>query len=129
MRPIRFAKVAIFTAVFFSWAVTNNAGETVRQDWLPSVIDLPEDAEVLIDREIGSTIRLFSISTGEDVDEILLRWTDALRADGYVISETGVGSMERAIEFSGEGISNAKIIIALSSVDGRHILEFDATLN
>lgn len=37
--------------------------------------------------------------------------------------------MERVIEFSGGGISNAKIIIAPSSIEGRHVVEFDATLN
>jgi hypothetical protein len=126
---IRFTKTTFVSMLFWGSAVAFAADDGVRQDWMPSAVDLPEDAEVLIDREIGSAIRLFSISTAEEVDELLSRWRDALDADGYTISEVGVGSMERAIEFSGQGISNAKIVVALSSAEGRHVIEFDATLN
>jgi hypothetical protein len=99
------------------------------QDWLPDGLDFPDDTEVIHSREIGSTIRMFSIVTAEDPDEILSRWRDYLDENGYIISETGVGALERAIEFSGQGISSAQIIISPSSADGRSIIEFDATLN
>lgn len=99
------------------------------QDWVPEGLVLPDDAEVIHSREIGSTIRMFSIVTAEDADEILSRWRDYLDETGYIISETGVGALDRAIEFSGQGVSNAKIIISPSSAEGRNIIEFDATLN
>jgi len=99
------------------------------QDWVPDILDFPDDSEVIHSREIGSTIRMFSIVTAQDADKILARWRDYLDESGYVISETGVGALERAIEFSGQGVSNAKIIISPSSAEGRNIIEFDATLN
>jgi len=37
--------------------------------------------------------------------------------------------LDRSIEFSGPGITNAKIIVAPTTDDGRSIIEFDATLD
>ena len=36
------------------------------QDWTPAVLRVPENAELLSERSIGSTIRLFSIATSEE---------------------------------------------------------------
>jgi hypothetical protein len=126
---MRALKAVFFCTLFIVWTVVSAHADSDRQDWMPSVLDLPADAEILTDREIGPTIRMFSISTAEDVDELLSRWRESLHAEGYVMFEEGIGSMERVIEFSGGGISNAKIIIAPSSIEGRRVVEFDATLN
>lgn len=78
-------KAVFFCTLFIVWTVVSAHADSVRQDWMPSVLDLPADAEVLTDREIGPTIRMFSISTAEGVDELLSRWRESLHAEGYVM--------------------------------------------
>lgn len=123
------SRIFLLAATFAAGIISSVYGADIRQEWIPSVLEFPDDAEVLIDREIGPSIRMLSITTAQDADELLLNWRRALEADGYVISETGTGSMEQAVEFSGGSISNAKIIVAPSSSEGRYVIEFDATLN
>jgi len=124
------SSIIFLIAVSFVATMSTSAyGDDVWQEWIPSAIEFPDDAEVLIDQEIGAVIRMLSFTTAEDADELLSDWRMALHAEGYTISEPGVGSMEQAIEFSGGGISNAKIIVAPSSSEGRSVIEFDATLN
>lgn len=98
------------------------------QSWVPQELRMPEDAEVLSSREIGSTVRMFSIATGEDPDALFAEWEEALRNGGYSIDQALDEGLEHAIEFSGATISNAKIAAAPNIEDGRTVLEFDATL-
>jgi hypothetical protein len=98
------------------------------QDWIPDVLTFPEDAEVVTDRAIGSTIRLFSISTGADVDVLLADWENNLSENGYPVTQEAGDLLNRSIEFTGPGITNAKIIVAPVTQDGRNVIEFDATL-
>ena len=99
------------------------------QDWIPQVLEMPEDVEVLADRAIGSTVRLFSIATATDVDALLSEWQESLTNGGYPVTRGSDDLMQRSIEFSGPGIANAKIIVAPSAADGRSVIDFDATLN
>jgi len=99
------------------------------QGWIPEVLTIPEDAEVVTDRAIGSTIRMFSITTGADVDALFTDWEESLDTNGYPVSQGQDELLDRSIEFSGPGITNAKIIVAPITDDGRRIIEFDATLN
>jgi hypothetical protein len=103
--------------------------EEQLQDWIPDVLAIPEDAEVLADRAIGSTVRMFSIATGADVDALFVDWEESLSANGYPVQQGADDLLERSIEFSGPGIVNAKIIAAPTMDDGRNIIEFDATLD
>ncbi|TFL16254.1 hypothetical protein [Jannaschia formosa] len=98
------------------------------QDWVPEVLAIPDDAEVLTDRAIGSTIRMFSIATGAEVDALFVEWEESLNANGYSVLQGADDLLDRSIEFSGPGIANAKIIVALTTDDDRRIIEFDATL-
>ena len=98
------------------------------QDWIPSVLTMPEDAEVVKDRAIGSTVRMLSITTDADVDALFAEWKEKLETNGYAIARVEGDSLENAIEFSGPGISNAKIILAPTTEGGRNIIMFDATL-
>lgn len=99
------------------------------QDWIPDVLTFPEDAEVVTDRAIGSSVRLFSISTGADVDALLADWEESLTENGYPVTQEAGDLLDRSIEFTGPGISNAKILVAPVTEDGRSVIEFDATLD
>ena len=98
------------------------------EGWVPGVLEMPADAEVLSDREIGSTVRMFSFSTAEDTGALLGTWEQALKENGYVIEQGTDELLEGAIEFSGEGIGNAKIVASPMPESGRNLVEFDATL-
>lgn len=98
------------------------------QGWVPAELELPADSEVLTDRAIGSSLRMFSFRTEEDVDTLLNEWEAALQAAGYTIIQGEGDLLERAIEFSGQGISNAKIAVAPASADDTKVVEIDATL-
>jgi hypothetical protein len=103
--------------------------EEPRQDWLPDDLAMPEDAELVTERAIGSSIRLFTISTAEDVDTHFAAWEESLRENGYEIIQGEDEVLARSIEFSGGGISNAKIILSPTTNEDRRLIEFDATLD
>lgn len=109
-------------------AAAVDAAEDI-QDWIPEAIEMPGDAEVVTDRAIGSSVRLFSISTGAEVDALLAEWEEGLSRTGYRIFQEEGELLDHAIEFSGPGIANAKIIVAPTTEDGRSVIEFDATLD
>ena len=98
-------------------------------DWIPDVLDFPADAEIVTDRAIGSSVRMFSILTGADIDELFAEWEQSLSESGYPISNTGRDLLDLSIEFSGQGIVNAKIIVGPAPANERSLIEFDATLN
>lgn len=98
-------------------------------DWIPDVLAFPADAEVVTDRAIGSSVRMFSILTGADVDALFADWEQALNENGYPVSSTDRDLLDRSIEFSGPGIVNAKIIVGPAPLNERSLIEFDATLN
>ncbi|TCM82723.1 hypothetical protein [Rhodovulum steppense] len=102
--------------------------EEAPQGWLPEVVEMPADMEVITDRAIGSTIRMFSFSTGRDPDELLAEWEDALRTAGYTIQQAQGEILARSIEFSGQGIANAKMVVAPVVEGARSVIEVDATL-
>lgn len=99
------------------------------QDWIPDVLSMPEDAEVMMDRTIGSTVRMLSITTETDVAALFDEWEESLETNGYPISRHEGEVLQNLIEFSGPGIANAKIILAPTAEEGRNVIEFDATLD
>ncbi|RDC68924.1 hypothetical protein DLJ49_19500 [Rhodovulum sp. 12E13] len=96
--------------------------------WLPEALALPEDVEVLADRQIGSTIRMLTLRTSADVGDLLIEWEDALRAGGYAVARGRDDPLDGVIEFSGTNIANAKIVAVYRSSDDRSLIEIDATL-
>ncbi len=124
--PIR--DILLAAAMVLAASVVVYADEHI-QDWIPDVLTFPEDAEVVTDRAIGSSIRLFSISTDADVDALLADWEESLTENGYPVTQEAGDLLDRSIEFTGPGITNAKIIVAPVTEDGRSLIEFDATLN
>ena len=99
------------------------------QDWIPDVLVLPDDAEVVTDRSIGSTVRMFSISTTADAEGLLTDWEERLNSNGFPVTRTADDLLDGSMEFSGPGIANAKIVVAPTTEDGRNVIAFDATLN
>jgi hypothetical protein len=65
--------LAVCIAVALILRTTTAAESQERlQDWLPDVLELPEDVEVLADRQIGSTIRMLTLRTSASVDGLLI---------------------------------------------------------
>lgn len=124
--PVRDMLIAA-SIVLFASAVA--IADEHLQDWIPDVIEMPEDAEVVMDRAVGSTVRMFSIATGADADALLADWEDRLNENGYPVTQGADDLLDGSIEFSGRGIANAKIIVSPASEDGRSVIEFDATLD
>ncbi|GGB62444.1 hypothetical protein GCM10011316_37980 [Roseibium aquae] len=121
--------LAICIAVALILRTTTAAEAQERlQDWLPDVLELPGDVEVLADRQVGSTIRMLTLRTSANVDDLLIEWEVALRANGYAIGRGRDESLDGVIEFSGTGIVNAKIIVAQGGDDDGRVIEIDATL-
>jgi hypothetical protein len=102
--------------------------EEWSQAWMPTELAVPEDAELLTDREVGSTVRMFSFATAQDVEALFADWEVALESGGFQIDQSPDELLERSIEFSGTGITNAKIVAGHTDGDGRTVIEVDATL-
>lgn len=122
-----FRDMMLAAAIVLAAAVVVHAEEHI-QNWIPDVLVFPEDSEVMADRAVGSSIRLFSISTRADVDTLLAEWESSLSDNGYPVTQEAGDLLDRSIEFTGPGITNAKIIVAPTTEDGRSVIEFDATL-
>lgn len=88
----------------------------------------PYGMEVISAREIGSSLRMFSFATAQDGEALLAGWQAALREDGYQITQSRDDIIGPAVEFSGDGILNAKILGAPQSDSGLSVIEIDATL-
>ncbi len=102
--------------------------DEIPQGWVPETLTLPDDAEVQMDRAIGSSIRMFSFSTEADVDKLFGDWSAKLEDSGYNIRPQQAELDQSAIEFSGRNILNAKIATAAASNGDRVVITFDATL-
>jgi len=127
-RVLEVLRVAVLAAFLsLSAAVILHADET-RPGWLPEALELPADFEVITERAIGSTLRMFSFSTAEDTAELFADREEDLQLSGYTVQQDEDGIIDEIIEFSGPGINNAKIIIAPVGDGGREIIEFDASL-
>ena len=102
--------------------------DEIPQGWVPEALTLPDDAEVQMDRAIGSSIRMFSFSTEADVGKLFGEWSTELEDSGYNIRPQQAELEQSAIEFSGRNILNAKIVTAPASNGDRAVVSFDATL-
>jgi len=121
--------LAVCIAIALILRATTAAESQERlQGWLPDILELPEDVEVIADRQIGSTIRMLTLRTSADVEDLLVDWEEALRANGYAVGRGRNEPVDGVIEFSGTGIVNAKIIAAPADDDERGLIEIDATL-
>lgn len=124
--PIRSMLVGSWLVIAASAAV--QAGEHL-QDWIPDVLTIPDDAEVVMDRAIGSSVRMLSIATAADLDTLFADWEENLASSGYFVTQGAEDVLVQSIEFSGPGIANAKIIVSPMTDDDRSIIKFDATLD
>lgn len=97
-------------------------------DWVPEALGFPDDAEIVADRSVGSSIRMISFTTEQDGEELLADWEAALLEAGYQIVQSQDDTIMRAVEFSGEDILNAKILVAPQSSAELSVIDFDATL-
>ena len=108
-------------------------GHAIAEDraieWLPTGLNLPSDAEIRSEREIGAFIRLLTFETLEDGSELLAAWERELSSEGYNITLNLADGLETVIEFSGKGINNGKIVAFPSSQStGETVISIDATL-
>jgi len=98
------------------------------QDWIPDVLSIPADAEVVTDRQVGSSVRLFSFQSGVDPSDLLAEWEDSLTTNGYAVQRARDELVANSIEFTGPGIANAKVVATPTADQDRTLFEFDATL-
>ena len=77
---------AVRDAIIAAWLVLAASAVVYAdehlQDWIPDVLAFPDDAEVMTERAIGSTVRMFSIATGADVDALFADWEEGLNGNG-----------------------------------------------
>lgn len=114
------------TVAFFATAMV--FADELPQGWVPEILSLPGDAEVTMERAIGSSIRMFSFKTQDDIGNLFDTWSEALDEDGYTVREQSSELDGTTIEFSGHDILNAKIATEVVSEDARSVVTFDATL-
>ncbi|NDW59936.1 hypothetical protein G0P98_25970 [Yangia sp. PrR004] len=116
-------------AVFMIFAASELCAEVPGPDWLPKVLEFPEDTEVVTSREIGSSMRLLRLATTQDAGELLGSWRSALLAAGYTVREPQVDLDALQLSFSGKGINNAQIAVPNRGQKNRTMIEIDATLD
>ncbi|MFO8125953.1 hypothetical protein [Yoonia sp.] len=102
--------------------------DELPQGWVPEMLSLPSDAEVTMERAIGSSIRMFSFKTQDDIGNLFDTWSEALDEDGYTVRAQPPELDGTTIEFSGHDILNAKIATEVVSDEARPVITFDATL-
>lgn len=122
---LRSALLVAFLVLAASLAALAEEG---LQEWVPEGLELPADTEILSERSIGSSIRMFSFSTARDGEELLAEWEVALQEAGYRITQSRDDILGKSIEFSGNDLLNAKILVAAQSDSELSVIEFDATL-
>jgi len=125
---LRFGRDAAIGAAMVCLAAAVAHAEIELQDWIPDVLTMPSDAEVVTDREVGSSVRLFSFQSGVDPSDLLADWEDALATNGYAIQRERDELVENSIEFTGPGIANAKVVATPTADRDQTLFEFDATL-
>lgn len=116
-------------AVFMAFAASELCAEVPGPDWLPKVLEFPEDTEVVTSREIGSSMRLLRLATTQDAGELLNAWRTALLLGGYAVREAEADLDILQISFSGQGINNAQIAVPNRGKKTRTMIEIDATLD
>lgn len=129
LTPVATLRDMIVAALLVMFAAAIGHADEHLQDWIPGVLTMPDDAEVMNERSIGSSIRMLSITTNADIDDLFADWEESLETNGYLIQQGEGELLDQSIEFSGQGISNAKIIVSPTEQKGRSLIEFDATLN
>jgi hypothetical protein len=131
IRHLPYRDMLMAGAILISASAILHAQERLEewtQGWMPAELAVPEDAELLTDREVGSTVRMFSFSTGQDIDALFTEWEAGLEEGGFQIDQAPDELLERSIEFSGTGITNAKIVAGPTDDQGTTVIEVDATL-
>ncbi|SER86143.1 hypothetical protein SAMN04490244_103287 [Tranquillimonas rosea] len=102
--------------------------QEVRQEWIPAEIDLPDDMTVVIDRAVGSTVRVMKFTTGQQLGPLFTEWREKLETAGYDVERPRETTDRPEIVFSGRGIENAKIVAEPSADTGTEAVQLDATL-
>lgn len=100
-----------------------------RPEWLPKALDLPEDALISLNAEVGASARMLQFSTDQDADALLAKWRDALIEADYMIDASLTQIEERQIQFSGHDVDSAQVVVLPAAGAGRVTLQIDATLN
>jgi hypothetical protein len=88
-------------------AVRDIAGKEARPTRVENARKMSHDAEVVTDRAVGSTLRMFSGTTDGDVDALFADWEERLNGKGNTVSQGADDLPDHSIEFSGPGIAHA----------------------
>jgi hypothetical protein len=116
-------------ATFFFALVALPVMAADRPEWLPTALELPEDARISLNAEVGASARMLQFSTDEDADALLERWREALIGADYLIDQSLTQIEERQIQFSGPDVDSAQVVVLPAAGAGRVTLQIDATLN
>ncbi len=102
--------------------------ESHPQSWIPQEIVLPEDMEIVTDRSIGASNRMFSFTTKQDPDTLSQTWRAALEQAPYQVKPASETLDRRLIEFSGQSIRNGQIAFIDGPEGSGATVQFDASL-
>jgi hypothetical protein len=105
------------------------AAQTPAPDWLPPEITLPDDTQIVMDRQIGSANRMLSFTTDADTDDLAATWRAALEGGPYQVAPAAEGMDRRLIEFSGGHIQNGQITFLPGADSTATTVQIDASIN
>ena len=121
-------------ARFLAWTAlltvisSASVAQEATESWLPDQLTLPQDATVTVDRAIGLSTRMKTLTTEADPELLFQQWQASLSEAGYDLRDQSPTVAGTQIQFSGYAIDNAKIVV-LPSADGYTVIQIDATLD
>ena len=84
--------------------------------------------EIVTDRSIGASSRMFSFTTKQDPDALSRKWRAALEQAPYQVKPASETLDRRLIEFSGQTIRTGQSAFVDSADNGATTVQFDASL-
>ncbi|QDY68956.1 hypothetical protein [Qingshengfaniella alkalisoli] len=127
-QPLARLREIVIAGAITLLALASVHAQEVLPEWLPDSLVFPTEYEIASNREIGETVRMLSVDTDADISGLIANWEAALQEDGYAITQRVDDLLDDTIEFSGHGISNAKIVAKSAAGGNGNRIEFDATL-
>lgn len=92
--------------------------------WIPHGITLPDEHEIMLDQQIGSSTRILQILVETDPLPLFDDWQAALVAGGYEVDDSML--FDGRLLFSGIGVETGQIVVQQFEV-AEFMIQIDAT--